>query len=77
MLRGASTTTTSAAMLSCQVVRTLPPSFLLVVPTSNLPGVATNIQNSVNMDCFDKDGFGSFLYVPLSTLFNRMLLMVE
>ncbi|KAJ4354336.1 uncharacterized protein N0V89_006071 [Didymosphaeria variabile] len=26
-------------------------------------GVATNIQNSVNMDCFDKEGFGSFFPV--------------
>ncbi|KAF2450148.1 NAD(P)-binding protein [Karstenula rhodostoma CBS 690.94] len=26
-------------------------------------GVATNIQNSVNMDCFDKDGFSSFFPV--------------
>jgi NAD(P)-dependent dehydrogenase (short-subunit alcohol dehydrogenase family) len=51
------------------------PSILPTVPNSNLAGVATNIQNSVNMDCFDKDGFGSFLYVPSPTLFRRMLLM--
>ena len=30
-------------------------------------GVATNIQHSVDMDCFDPAGFGAFLYV--STLF--------